>query len=124
MRTHQARCSATTRDVYDFVDLTDQVQSALDESGIADGQVTVFVPEASCAILVNERETGLLEDIKRTIGRLESNGSEVRAGLVGTTSVVLPAVDGRIRLGTWQRVLLLELENASARSVVVQIVGE
>ena len=124
MRTHQARCSATTKEVYDFVDLTEQVQSALDESGISDGQVTVFVPEASCAILVNERERGLLEDIKRMIGRLDSNGSGVRAGLVGTTSVVLPAVEGRIRLGTWQRVLLLELESASSRSVVVQIVGE
>lgn len=124
MRTHQARCSATTRDLLDFVDLTEQVQSALDESGITDGQVTVFVPDASCAILVNERESGLLEDIKRTIGRLESNGGGVRAGIVGSTSVVLPAVDGRIRLGTWQRVLLLELESASSRSVVVQIVGE
>jgi secondary thiamine-phosphate synthase enzyme len=124
MRTHQARCSARTRDVLDFVDLTDQVQTALDQSGITDGQVTVFVPEASCAILVNERESGLLEDIRRTIGRLDSNGSGVRSGIVGTTSVVLPAVEGRIRLGTWQRVLLLELESASSRSIVIQIVGE
>ena len=124
MRTHQTECPTRTTAVSEFVDITEDVQGALDSSGIADGQVTVFCPETACAILVNERETGLLEDIKRAIGRLSSNGAGPRAGMVGASSVVLPAVDGRLRLGTWQRVLLCELEGAGDRSVVVQIVGE
>jgi len=124
MRTHQIECSARTKDVPGFVDLTDDIQSALSGSGISDGQVTIFSPHTTCAILVNERESGLLEDIKRTLGRLNSNGAEQSAGMVGATSVVLPAVEGELRLGTWQRVLLVELGEPSERSVVIQIVGE
>jgi thiamine phosphate synthase YjbQ (UPF0047 family) len=44
--------------------------------------------------------------------------------MLGATSVVLPAVDGHLRLGTWQRVLLVELREPSQRSIVIQIVGE
>jgi secondary thiamine-phosphate synthase enzyme len=86
--------------------------------------VTVFSPDTTCALLVNERESGLLEDIKRAIARLNPNGSDARAGMLGATSVVLPAVDGHLRLGTWQRVLLVELREPSQRSIVIQIVGE
>lgn len=124
MRTHQMECAAETKGAPSFVDLTDDIQDALDESGIADGQVTVFSPDTTCALLVNERESGLLEDIKRTIARLNPNGDEQHAGMLGATSVVLPAVGGRLRLGTWQRVLLVELREPSQRSIVIQIVGE
>jgi secondary thiamine-phosphate synthase enzyme len=124
MRTHQTECAARTDAAPGFVDITDDVQRALDESGIDGGQLTVFAPDVACAILVNERESGLLEDIKRTIDRLTLNGSTLRAGMLGSASVVLPVADGRLRLGTWQRVLLVEMERAGSRSVVVQIVGE
>jgi secondary thiamine-phosphate synthase enzyme len=124
MRTHQIECSARAKDVPGFVDLTDDIQRALETSGISDGQVTIFSPHTTCAILVNERESGLLEDIKRTLGRLNPNVAEQSAGMVGATSVVLPAVEGELRLGTWQRVLLVELGEPSERSVVIQIVGE
>ena len=124
MRTHQIECEAKTNAAPSFVDLTEDIERALDESGISDGQVTVFSPDTTCALLVNERESGLLEDIKRAIVRLNPNGDDARAGMLGATSVVLPAVDGQLRLGMWQRVLLVELEEPSQRSFVIQIVGE
>jgi secondary thiamine-phosphate synthase enzyme len=124
MRTHQEERPTSSRRVPDFIDITDEIQAALDASGIDAGQVTVFSPHASCAILVNERESGLLEDIKRTLERLSSNGATRRYGIIGSPSVVFPAMSGRLALGTWQRVLLVELEKAGPRSIVVQIVGE
>ena len=124
MRTHQVECETKTKAAPSFVDLTEDIQKALGESGISDGQVTVFSPDTTCAILVNERESGLLEDIKRAIVRLSPNGDEAHAGMLGATSVVLPAVDGQLRLGMWQRVLLVELREPSQRSIVIQIVGE
>ncbi len=124
MRTHQSEHAAEIRNAPGFVDLTDEVQRALIESGISNGQVTVFSPETTCALLVNERESGLLEDIKRTITRLNPNGAEQRTGMLGATSVVLPVVGGRVPLGTWQRVLLVELREPATRSVVIQVVGE
>ena len=124
MRTHQMECEAETKAAPSFVDLTEDIEKALDESGISSGQVTVFSPDTTCALLVNERESGLLEDIKRAIARLSPNGTGARAGMLGATSVVLPAVDGQLRLGMWQRVLLVELQRPSRRSIVIQIVGE
>ncbi len=119
MRTHQIECTARTTTALDFVDITDEIQSALTASGIGSGQVTVFAPHRDCAILINERETGLHTDIRTTLERLGGKRT-----VVGSKSVVLPAMGGELRLGQWQRVLLLELEGAQDRSIIVQIVGE
>lgn len=119
MKTHQIECTATTTTALDFVDITDEVEEALRASGIGSGQVTVFAPHRDCAILINERESGLHTDIRAALERLGGKRT-----VVGSKSVVLPAMDGRLRLGQWQRVLLLELHGGQERSIIVQIVGE
>jgi secondary thiamine-phosphate synthase enzyme len=93
-------------------------------SGIAEGQVTVFADSDSCVLVVNERESGLLDDIRKTMKRLEGRGAADGKTLLGSTSVVIPAVDGKLRLGVWQRLLLVELEQPNNRRVIVQVVGE
>jgi thiamine phosphate synthase YjbQ (UPF0047 family) len=75
-------------------------------------------------LVVNERESGLIADIRQTLARLESSELADQRAMLGSSSVVLPASDGRLRLGAWQRVLLIELEAAQERKIVVQIVGE
>jgi secondary thiamine-phosphate synthase enzyme len=124
MKTHQSDCSATTFSVLDFVDVTNDVEKTLMQSGILDGQVTVFAPDSSCVLVVNERESGLLDDIRDAMTRLKSTLSEDQRALLGSSSVVLPATGGHLRLGMWQRLLLLELEEPRERKIVVQIVGE
>ena len=118
---HQARCTAETKGAPDFIDITDDLQDALRSSGVRAGQVTVFTPDDGCAILVNEHEAGLLKDLRRTVSNLMDVWPRA---VIGARSVVLPALDGRLRLGTWQRVMLVELDSPAARSVVVQILGE
>lgn len=121
MLTHNARCTAHTSEPPDFVDLTDEIQAAVQDSEVTEGRVTILAPGDSCAILINERESGLLADIKATISRLgDGNGRSI----VGAPSVVLPVVGGSLGLGTWQRILLVELESPSDRVVAVQITGE
>jgi secondary thiamine-phosphate synthase enzyme len=124
MRTHRANCKTRTRNLLDFVDITDAVQAELTASGIAEGQVTVFADSDACVLIVNERESGLLEDIRNAMRRLEGTGSANGKTLLGSTSVVLPAVGGKLRLGIWQRLLLVELEQPDTRGVIVQVVGE
>jgi secondary thiamine-phosphate synthase enzyme len=123
MVTHEEVCTATTVDVYDFVDITDEVQGAVTASGITGGRATVFSPADSCPLLLNERESGLLKDIRRAVDRVTDHGKLQAPTTIGTKSVVLPVVDGRLRLGTWQRLLLFELEKASDREILVQVVG-
>jgi secondary thiamine-phosphate synthase enzyme len=124
MRTHRVDCTTRTNRVLDFVDITGDVEATVARCGISDGHVTVFSESPSCALVVNERESGLIEDIRNTVGRLESAGPRSDGHLIGSNSVVLPAVGGRLRLGTWQRLLLVELEKPDTRRIVVQIVGE
>jgi thiamine phosphate synthase YjbQ (UPF0047 family) len=122
MTTFEARCQTRTTEVPGFVDVTDDIVDAVARSQVSSGRATVFATDESCSIVVNERETGLLTDLKRTIARLApANGSHP---MVGSSSVVLPIVEGRLKLGTWQRVLLVELNEPSERSIDVQVVGE
>lgn len=120
--THRSECSVATQSPPEFVDITSDVVDAVAESGVGAGLVTVSVP-AECAIVVNEFESGLLADLKKTVLdlRARSNGGGPR---IGSTSVVLPLDSGRLLLGRWQRLLLVELEAAAERSFSVQVVGE
>jgi secondary thiamine-phosphate synthase enzyme len=124
MRTHQAERAVRTSAGPSFSDITEIVEAELARSGVSSGQVTVFVPATACSIVVNERESGLVHDISRTLRRLEGHSPTAAQTVIGSASVVLPAVEGRLRLGTWQRVLLVDLEGELDRSVVLQIVGD
>jgi secondary thiamine-phosphate synthase enzyme len=124
MRSHQSDYSTATLGALDFVDVTDEVESRLRDSGIREGMVTVFAPDQACVLVVNERESGLIADIRETLTRLESSEVAAQRAMLGSSSVVLPATEGRLRLGVWQRVLLIELEAPQERKIVVQIVGE
>ena len=114
--------SARTGSPRDIVDITDDISNALAASGIADGHVVVSVAGSTCALVVNERESGLLSDIQRTMERVETASDPSLT--IGAPSIVLPAADGQLRLGTWQRVLLVELAAGGERSVTVRVEGE
>jgi secondary thiamine-phosphate synthase enzyme len=122
MVTHKASRSCTTRDLYDFVDITDTVQDAVAEAGIRTGRATVFSPTDTCPIVVNERESGLLKDIRRAVDKVAPTGDKPTT--IGSKSVVVPVVEGHLRLGRWQRLLLFELGDPAEHPVIVQVVGE
>ncbi len=124
MNTQRAEFTVEASAEFGFVDITDEIQNVIDGANLAQGQATVFSPTAGCPLVINERESGLLDDIRNVVERLgDSSGADPK-GMIGSPSVVLPFVDGKLRLGTWQRVLLLELKAPGPRPVVVQIVGE
>lgn len=124
MATYQTRLRALTTSVPDFVDVTEDIAESVAASGVTNGRVTVFTGDESCSIMVNERESGLLSDIKRTIERLTPGDPKASRSVIGSPSVVLPVIEGRLRLGMWQRVLLVELNEACERSVDIHIIGE
>jgi thiamine phosphate synthase YjbQ (UPF0047 family) len=119
MITYEARCDATPLDVSGFVDLTDFVQAEISRSGVSEGRATIASPGEGSRVFVNERETGLLVDIKQTMSRL---GMDAR--IVGSSTLVLPISDGRLHLGTWQRVLMYDPAEEADHSVTIHVVGE
>ncbi|HYN35400.1 MAG TPA: YjbQ family protein [Actinomycetota bacterium] len=122
MQTHHSECTVLTTSPPEFIDITQEVDRALETSHVSEGLVTVSVP-TGCAIVVNEYESGLISDLKRVLAELKhsANGSEPS---IGSSSVVLPAAEGKLRLGRWQRLLLVELEKSTDREVNIQVVGD
>lgn len=123
MRFHQVDRKVETAASLDFLDVTSVINEVIGESGITEGQATVFSTETGCSLLINERETGLLSDIRAALDRLGAQDVHSRNALLGSSSIVLPVTEGALRLGTWQRVMLAELEHAGFRSIVIQVVG-
>ena len=113
----------------DVIDLSQEVESAVRASGIRDGLVLLFVPGSTAALTTIEFESGVVEDLKQALERLvprsisyqhdlawgDGNGySHVRSALVGP-SLTLPVEEGRLVLGTWQQVVLLDFDNQPRR---------
>ena len=133
--THEARTSGQG----DLQDLTEVVAAAVSGSGLSAGIVTVAVVGSTAGITTIEFEPGAVADFGAALERLaprsgpyrhherwgDDNGSShVRAALLGP-SLTLPFTDGRVQLGTWQQIVLAELDTRPRdRRVVVQILGE
>lgn len=116
MRTQEWKCTTIASDADAICDITDQVAETVSGCDIRDGHVTVRVTDPDATLIVNERESGLLEDIRATMRRTADHR-------LGSDEVVLPAVGGRLRLGRWQRLLLVELAGGGERSFTVTIEG-
>jgi len=130
-------------------DITDDVVEAVRESGIRDGIVCVYSPHTTCCIRVNEFENGFLDDVATLLRRLvpsetyyahddwdrrteniceedmeRGNGhAHCMSMLLGGSGESIPVRDGELCLGTWQRVLFLELDRERDRRWLVQVVG-
>lgn len=123
----------------DIVDITGLVNQYLAQSRIKRGAVILFVPGSTGAITTIEYESGVIQDLADAIERLaprdipyahdqrwgDGNGySHVRAALLGP-SLHVPVVDGRLSLGTWQQVVLINFDNrARRRRLIIQVMGE
>lgn len=128
-----------TRGDGDVLDLTAQVTGFVAHSGVASGLVVVAVVGSTAGITTIEYEPGLVEDLRKAFERVapsgvayahdsrwgEGNGhAHVRASMIGP-SVTLPIVQGKVALGTWQQVVLVDFDTRPrTRQVVVQVLGE
>jgi len=130
-------------------DITDEVNAAVGESGIKDGIACIYSPHTTCCVRVNEFEQGFMEDFASLLKRLVpqegyyahddwdkrteniceedmefGNGhSHCMSMLLGSAGESIPVRDGELLLGTWQRVLFIELDRERDRRWLVQVVG-
>ncbi len=123
----------------DIVDITEKASKAVKESNMENGIVTVFVAGSTAAITTMEYEPGLREDFPKMLSRVAPKGieyehdntwhdgnghSHVRASLVGP-SLTIPFKEGQIMLGTWQQIVLLEMDTGPRdRMVILQMMGD
>ncbi|WP_298669899.1 secondary thiamine-phosphate synthase enzyme YjbQ [uncultured Methanofollis sp.] len=121
---YQEEITVTTHGEGDIVDLTPAVRRCVAASGTETGACTLFLIGSTAALTTIEYEDGVLSDLMDALGRVAPSGipyahdsrwgdgngrSHVRASLVGP-SLVVPVQDGTLRVGTWQQVVLVELD--------------
>jgi secondary thiamine-phosphate synthase enzyme len=122
----------------DIIDISRQVQEGVLQSGIQDGNMVLFIPGSTAALTTIEFESGVVNDLRNAIERLapkdipyehdrrwgDGNGySHVRAAILGP-SLIIPIRGGKVLLGTWQQIVLLDFDNRPRRRrVTVQIMG-
>ena len=123
----------------DMLDITPQVAALFADSGLSEGNITVFVPGSTASVSTVEYEPGLLKDVPRALDKVapygpdyahhdtwhDDNGaSHVRATLMGP-SITVPFKEKRLLLGQWQQIVLLDFDTRErSREVVVQFLGE
>lgn len=128
-----------TRGQDDMIDLTGNVSEFVSSSGIRQGIVTMFVVGSTAAITTIEYEPGLRKDFPKMLERItpsdieydhqkmwhDNNGhSHIRASLVGP-SLTVPFDDGNLMLGTWQQLVLVEMDTRGReREIILQIIGQ
>jgi secondary thiamine-phosphate synthase enzyme len=128
-----------TKGMTDILDITPHVRQEVEESGLKDGIVVLFIPGSTASITTIEYESGVLRDLAEAIKRLvpqsihyhhdarwgDGNGfAHVRAALLGP-SLSIPFNAGRLQLGTWQQLVLIDFDNRPRqRKVLLQIFGE
>lgn len=128
-----------TRGNGQVLDVTSDVSEAVGKTGMNSGVVTVFVPGSTAALTTIEYEPGLVEDMDELFESLAPSGkdyhhnerwhdgnghSHVRAALLGP-SLTVPFSEGKLALGIWQQIVLVDFDNRSrSRNIICQVMGE
>ncbi len=119
----------------EFVDITSEIQKAVEESGIKSGICYVYIPHTTAGITINEgADPSVARDIQNTLSKLiphagnylhaEGNSdAHIKTALVGSFANII--VDkGKLVLGTWQSVFFCEFDGSRNRRVVVKVLGD
>ena len=136
---HREELQFRTKGETQVIDLTEKVRVAVGRSGVSEGTVNLFVPGSTAGLTTIEFEPGCVADLKAAFERVaprdaeyehnarwgDGNGfSHVRAALLGP-SLTVPVGKGAPLLGTWQQVVLVDLDNRGRdRNVIVTVTGE
>ncbi len=124
--------NVSTHSRVEFVRLSNQVQTLVDDSGIQDGVCHVYVPHTTAGVTINE---GADPDVQRDMimelnkivpfedGYLHGEGNSaahIKASLMGSSATIF-VQDGRLVLGTWQAIFFCEFDGPRSRRVFVNI---
>ena len=145
MKWHSKKIHVQSHGQIEFIDITGYVQEIVSDSGIREGQVTVYSPHTTASIVVNHGEPMLLQDFTRMLYRLapisdryahdifeitrsrksdgRSNGHSHCKALLLNISETLPIEKGKIYLTDKQNIFLVELDGSRSREIIIQVFG-
>lgn len=121
----------------EYINITNEVEQALEESGIKEGMILVSAMHITAGIYVNDAESGLISDIDKWLEELapfdinynhhytgETNGdSHLKSLLIGH-EVIIPVTNGELDFGPWQQVYYAEFDGQRRKRVLIKVMGE
>ena len=119
----------------ELIDITNEVELKVRDSGIREGICLVHTPHSTAAIIVNEHESGLMNDIIKKVGHdfprgagwmhdlVDDNADAHLASIYLGPCKLFPVKEGKLIRGTWQNIFLLELDGPRIRRVLVEVIG-
>lgn len=137
MKIYNEQLTLQTKNKREFVNITPQVKAAMEKSSFRDGIILVSVLHSNAAVIVNDDEAGLLEDLQSWLeqaaperddykhhGRFESNTGIHIQSLLLHHQVIVSFAEGRLDLGPWQFVLFAELDGQRPKKILMKVMGE
>ena len=137
MRFHTEYLNFHTKSHRQFINITSQVESALQKSGVAEGMILVSAMHITAGVWVNDAEDGLLADIDEWLEGLapyredyrhhrtgETNGDSHLKSLLVHHQVIVPVTEGKLDFGPWQQVYYAEFDGQRSKRVVIKVMGE
>ena len=130
------RISVSTERRFQAVDITSKVAQIVNQAAIQNGVVVVFTTHTTTGLFINERESGLIQDIETVLSqivpsaggylhdRVDDNAASHIQSILLSASISIPVENGRMSLGTWQSIFLAERDGPCSRNVIVTVVGE
>jgi len=138
MAVHSGELNLSTNGDADVIDITAEVQGVVADGPVTDGLVTAFVRGSTAAVTTMEFEPGGVADLRALLDRLvpvegdyehnrlnhdTNSHAHQRASVIGASEQV-PVIGGRLALGTWQQLVLIDFDDHPRdRTVVVQVVS-
>jgi secondary thiamine-phosphate synthase enzyme len=137
MRSHTEYLTFNTKNHREYVHITPQVEAIVKKSGVRDGIALVSAMHITAGVYVNDNEEGLIEDIDAWLEKLapfnknykhhqtgEDNGDSHLKAMLVHHQVVMPITNGKLDLGTWQRIFYAEFDGQRSKRVLVKVLGE
>ena len=140
MRSHTSYLSLNVPERMAFVNITDQVQKAVQESGVREGLCLVNAMHITASVFINDDERGLHEDYKRRLEWLapydpnperyhhnrtgEDNGDAHHKRQVMGREVVVAITAGKLDFGPWERIFYGEFDGRRSKRILIKIIGE
>jgi len=137
MKSHTEYLTFNTEKRRDYINITDEVETALNKSGIKEGFAMVAAMHITAAVYINDAESGLIQDIDEWLDSLapfgkdyrhhrtgEDNGDAHLKNLLMHYQVLIPVTNGKLDFGPWQQVYYAEFDGRRRKRVIIKIIGE
>src|SRR5918992_1459927 len=141
MKSHTVYKTFETAQRREFIRITEDVQAAVDEAGVAEGLALVSAMHITAGVWINDDEPGLQEDTLEWLDKVAPPGWEEPANEVGRPLVadngdahlksllvhhqaLVPVTEGRLDLGPWQQVFYTEFDGRRPKRLVIKVIGD